>query len=158
MASYNKVILAGNLTRDPELKKLNSGTSVCKFSMAVNRRYKTQSGENREDVLFIEIDSMGKQAETIAKYCSKGSPLLIEGRLKLDQWEDLETGDKRSRHGVFLESFTFLGGKGDGEGSGRKEGSSGGYTPRASSAPRQQSMNGFSGNGPSYATEEDVPF
>jgi single-strand DNA-binding protein len=113
MASYNKVILIGNLTREPELRVTASGLSICKLSLAVNRSYTTKDGEKQEEVAYIDVDSFGRQAETIAKYLSKGNPLLVDGRLKLDSWESKE-GEKRSKLGVVLESFTFLGGGGDG--------------------------------------------
>lgn len=113
MASYNKVILVGNLTRDPELRSLPSGMSVSRISLAVNRRYTGKDGENKEEVTYVDIDVFGKQAETIAKYCAKGRALLVEGRLRLDQWDDKNTGEKRSRLGVVLENFTFIGSRGD---------------------------------------------
>lgn len=108
---YNKTILLGNLTRDPELRVTPKGTSCCQFGLAVNRKYKTEAGAEGEEVLFIDVESWGKQAETVAKYFSKGKPILVEGRLKLDQWDDKATGQKRSKIKVVLESFTFVGGK-----------------------------------------------
>ncbi len=110
MANYNKVILAGNLTRDPELRYTSKGVAISKFALAVNRVWKSETGENKEEVTFVDIDAFGKQAETISQYLKKGSPLLMEGRLRLDQWDDKQTGQKRSRLGVVLESFQFLGG------------------------------------------------
>ncbi len=111
MANYNKVILIGNLTRDAELKYTPKGSAVAKIGLAVNRTWKTETGEKKEDVTFIDVDAFGKQAETISQYCKKGSQLLVEGRLKLDQWDDKQTGQKRSRLGVVLEGFQFMGGK-----------------------------------------------
>jgi single-strand DNA-binding protein len=109
MTGFNKVILAGNLTRDPELRYTPSGTAIAKFGLAVNRKWRdAQSNEMREEVTFVDIDAFGKQAETIGQYLKKGRPILIEGRLKLDQWEDKQTQQKKSRLGVVLESFTFL--------------------------------------------------
>ena len=110
MASFNKVILVGNLTRDPELRYTPKGLAIAKLGLAVNRVWKTETGENKEEVTFVDIDAFGKQAETIAQYLKKGSPLLMEGRLRLDQWDDKQTGQKRSRLGVVLEGFQFLGG------------------------------------------------
>lgn len=107
MNGYNRVILIGNLTRDPELRFTPGGTAVAKFGLAVNRKY-TQNGEKKEEVTFVDIDAFGEQAETIGKYLKKGSPIFIEGRLKLDQWEDKQTQQKRSRLGIVLESFVFL--------------------------------------------------
>lgn len=114
MASFNKVILAGNLTRDPELQHLPKGTAVTKLGMAVNRTWRTESGEQKEEVTFVDVQFFGKPAETIAQHCHKGSSLLIEGRLRLDQWEDKQTNQKRSKLNVVGETFQFLGGKKDG--------------------------------------------
>src|ERR1051325_1858393 len=108
MASFNKVILVGNLTRDPELRYTPKGTAIAKIGVAVNRTWRTESGEQKEEVTFVDVDAFGKQAETIGQYLRKGRPLLIEGRLKLDQWDDKQTGQKKSRLGVVLESFQFL--------------------------------------------------
>lgn len=108
MASFNKVILIGNLTRDPELKYTPKGTAVAKIALAVNRSWRTETGETREEVTYVDVDAFGRQAETIGQYLKKGRPLMIEGRLKLDQWDDKTTGQKRSRLGVVLESFQFL--------------------------------------------------
>lgn len=110
MASFNKVILLGNLTRDPEIKALPSGTTVATFGLAVNRRFSSQNGEAKEEVTFVDINAFGKQAETLAKYCAKGRPLMVEGRLKLDSWTDKE-GRKQSKLSVVLENFQLLGGR-----------------------------------------------
>lgn len=109
MSSLNKVFLMGNLTRDPELRQLPSGTSVCKMGLAVNRRYSTREGEDREEVCFVDFEAWGRQAETCGRYLRKGSPALVEGRLKLDTWEDSETGRSRSRLLVHAERVQFLG-------------------------------------------------
>jgi len=108
MASFNKVILIGNLTRDVELKHLPKGTAVCNLSLAVNRRWKTEAGEEKEDVYFAECKAFGKQAETIAQYVRKGHPLLVEGRLTREEWDDKKTGDKRSTTRIMIETFQFL--------------------------------------------------
>ncbi|HXG46869.1 MAG TPA: single-stranded DNA-binding protein [Methylomirabilota bacterium] len=108
MASFNKVILAGNLTRDPELRYTPNGKAVAKLGLAINRTWTSETGERREEVTFVDVDAFGRQAEVIAQYMRKGRPLLVEGRLKLDQWDDKQTGQKRSRLGVVLESFSFL--------------------------------------------------
>jgi len=112
MASYNKVILMGNLTRDPELRVTPKGTSVCQIGLAVNRTYRDSDGNNREDVTFVDIDAFGKQAEVVAKYMNKGRPILVEGRLQLDSWES-KTGEKRNKLKVILESFQFVGSRSD---------------------------------------------
>lgn len=109
MPSLNKVMLMGNLTRDPELRVTPKGTPICQFSLAINRQFKMESGESREEVIYVDIEAWGKQGETIAKYCTKGRPLYVEGRLRLDQWEDKNTKEKRSRMKVVLEQFQFLG-------------------------------------------------
>jgi single-strand DNA-binding protein len=162
MASFNKVILAGNLTRDPELRTLPSGQAITKFALAVNRRYATKEGEQREEVTFVDIDSFGKQAEAIAKYCAKGRPLLVEGRLKLDQWDDKTTGEKKSRMGVVLENFTFLDSRAGGEGGAP---AAGGSTYDASSPPPRRAAPAAApaaARAPAPAAdgavEEDVPF
>jgi single-strand DNA-binding protein len=116
MNGFNKVMLMGNVTRDPQLKYLPSQTPVAEFGLAVNRRYRTAQGEDRDEVAFVEITAFGKQAEVINEYCKKGKPLFIEGRLKYDQWDDKETGNKRSRISVIVENFQFIGGREGGEG------------------------------------------
>ena len=107
MASLNKVILMGNLTRDPNLKQVNSGTSVCDFGIAVNRRYRSQAGELMEEACFIEVTVWGKQAESTSKYMKKGNLILLEGRLRFEQWQDQE-GKNRSRLSVVAENITFM--------------------------------------------------
>ena len=107
MSSFNKVILMGNLTRDPELRVTAGCTSICKLGVATSRKYSTKDGEQREETTFIDVDAFGKTADTIAKYLRKGSPIMIEGRLKLDQWE--AEGQKRSKLSVMLETFQFVG-------------------------------------------------
>ena len=116
MASYNKVILAGNLTRDPELKYTSTGMAIAKIGIAVNRKWKSETGEMKEEVTFVDVDAFGRQAETIGQYLKRGRPILIEGRLKLDQWDDKQSGQKRSRLGVVLENFQFLDSGKGGEG------------------------------------------
>ena len=105
----NKIILLGNLTRDPQLSYLPSNTAVCEFGLAVNRKFKKQDGTQGEEVLFIDCQIFGKRADVINKYFKKGNPILVEGRLKLDQWQD-QQGNNRSRHKVFVENFEFVGG------------------------------------------------
>jgi single-strand DNA-binding protein len=109
MAAFNKVILLGNLTRDPQFKTLSSGTAVADFGIAMNRKF-TQQGEQREEVTFVDVTAFGKQAETINQYCRKGKQLLIEGRLKYDTWEDKQ-GGKRSKLSVVVDGFQFVGGE-----------------------------------------------
>ena len=118
MASFNKVVLIGNLTRDPQSKTLPSGTVVTEFGMAVNRKYRTQQGEDREEVTFVDCSAFGKTAETIAQWCQKGKLLFVEGRLKYDTWEDKNGGGKRSKLTVVVENFQFIGPRQDGNAGG----------------------------------------
>jgi single-strand DNA-binding protein len=112
MASFNRVILAGNLTRDPELKYTPKGTAVARITLAVNRSYGTETGERKEEVSFVDIEAWGKQAETLSQYMKKGRPLLVEGRLKQDTWEDKNTHQKQSKLKVVLEGFSFIDSRG----------------------------------------------
>ncbi len=113
MASYNKVILMGNLTRDPELRQSQSGMAICRFSIAVNRSFTGQDGNLRDEICYIDIDCFGRTAENISKYFSKGKPILVEGRLRQDSWEDKETNKTRTKIVVVLERFEFVGGNRD---------------------------------------------
>lgn len=154
MASFNKVILMGNLTRDPELRVTANGNSICKLGLATSRVYSTKDGERREETTFVDIDAFGKQAEVISKYMRKGRPIMVEGRLKLDQWESND-GQKRSKLSVVLENFQFLGGRDDNEGAN----SGGGYEKssppvRESKAPAEETN--FSNDNDTL--DEDVPF
>ena len=113
MASYNKVILMGNLTRDPEVKFLPSGTAVANFGLAMNETYTDQqTGEKKESACFVDVEAWGRQAEIVGEYFSKGRPILIEGSLKYDSWE-AEDGTKRNRLKVRLIRFQFVGGRRD---------------------------------------------
>jgi len=154
MASFNKVILAGNLTRDPELRYTPKGTAVVEIGLAVNRTWRDESGASQEEVTFVDVAAYGKQAEVIGQYLKKGRPILIEGRLKLDQWDDKQTGQKRSKLRVVLETFQFLdSGNRGGEGT-----PSGGAA--AAPAPRRASpaASAPSGGEPAPEADDDVPF
>lgn len=118
MANYNRIVLVGNLTRDPQLKYLPSQMAVVEFGLAVNHKFRTRDGQDREEVLFIDCSCFGKGAEVINQYCQKGRPLLVEGRLKYDTWEDKQGGGKRSKHSVVVENFQLLGGRDSGGGGG----------------------------------------
>lgn len=107
MPNYNKIILLGNLTRDPQLSYLPSKTPVVEFGLAVNRRWKSQDGVQKEETLFIDCRCYGKSAETFNQYMTKGRPVLIEGRLQLNTWEGKD-GQKHSKHRVFVENFQFI--------------------------------------------------
>lgn len=149
MASFNKVILMGNLTRDPELRVTPNGNSICKLGVAVSRVFKGQDGQQREETTFVDVDVFGRQAEVIGKYFNKGKPILIEGRLKLDQWQDKQSGQNRSKLGVVLENFQFVGGRGDNAGSSE----AGGDPYEASSPPARGNA-----TGPVEDPDDDVPF
>ena len=163
MASFNKVILLGNLTRDPELRFTPKGQAVAKLGLAVNRSYKTDTGETKEEVTFIDIDAWGKQAELIGQYLKKGNPLFVEGRLRLGQWDDKNTGQKVSKLKVVMENFQFVGGTRAGEGA--PSGQAGGFSsapppprpsrPAASSPPAASAAEGS--DGPAGEVD-DVPF
>jgi single-strand DNA-binding protein len=116
MASFNKVIIAGNLTRDPELRYTPKGTAIASFGMAINRKWKSESGETKEEVAFVDVEAWDRQAEVVAQYFKKGRPILVEGRLKFDQWEDKNTHQKQSKLRVRLESFSFIDTKGADDG------------------------------------------
>jgi single-strand DNA-binding protein len=152
MANFNKVILAGNLTRDPELRYTPNGKAIAKFGLAINRNWTTETGEKKEEVTFVDIDSFGRQAEVISQYLKKGRPVLIEGRLKLDQWDDKQSGQKRSRLGVVLESFSFLDSGNRVEG-GSSEAPRSRQTAPAAAVPAAAATE--DGGAPS---EDDVPF
>ena len=110
MANVNKVILIGNLTRDPELKTTPKGTAVCQISLAINRKYKVGE-EQKEETTFVDVELWGRLAEIAGDYAKKGNPLYIEGRLKQDSWDDKETGKKRTKMLVVGENLQLLGGK-----------------------------------------------
>src|SRR3954462_28182 len=162
MPSLNKVLLMGNLTRDPELRVTPKGTPICQFSLAINRQFKMESGETREEVIYVDVEAWGKQGETIAKYCTKGRPLYVEGRLKLDQWEDKNTKEKRSRMKVVLEQFQFLGdsrGGGGGGGGAAASSNSGDMDQTGGSSPEKYSPPARGGAKPASQEnlDEDVP-
>lgn len=132
MASFNKVILVGNLTRDPEVRYIPSGTAVCDISLAVNSQWTDRkTNERKEEVTFVEVTLWGRTAEIAGEYLAKGRPVLIEGRLSLDSWEDKETGQKRSKLKVVADGMQLLGSRDGGGGSG---GSGGGSTGVGASA------------------------
>lgn len=168
MASFNKVLLIGNLTRDPELRYTPKGTAVAKIGLAVNRSWRDpETNEQREEVTFIDVTAFGRQAETIGQYLRKGRPLHVEGRLKLDQWEDKQTHEKKSKLGVVMESFQFLDYKKDEDGDappakqggGRGQGNNPAYQPgqtakqNARSAGRDSTVQ----NHPNYDGGSEIP-
>ena len=142
MASFNKVILLGNLTRDPEVRYTPKGTAVAELGMAVNRVYTAENGEKREETTFVDVTLWGRTAEIAGEYLKKGRPVFIEGRLQLDSWEDKTSGQKRSKLKVVGEGLQLLGARPSGSGStgGEEESSS---APRSSSASASISCSGF---------------
>jgi single-strand DNA-binding protein len=154
MGNFNKVFLMGNLTRDVELRAVNSGQQVARIGLAVNRVWYTPEGEKREEVTFVDCDAWGKTAESMAKYLSKGRPVFIEGRLKLDQWEDKE-GNKQSKLKVVVETFQFVDSRGGSGGSG-----GGSYESQGESRPSRPASSRSSSPAPTHqpVAEEEIPF
>ncbi|HIG81683.1 MAG TPA: single-stranded DNA-binding protein [Verrucomicrobiales bacterium] len=165
MPNYNKVILMGNLTRDPEVKYTSGGTAIAKLGMAINRTWTNKEGQKQEETTFVDVDAFGRQAEVIGQYLKKGRPVMIEGRLKLDQWDDKQTGQKRSKLGVTLEGFQFLdsggggGGAGGGGGGGYQSQSSGGGGYQSqSNAPAASTTSSSNASAANIPEDDDVPF
>ena len=159
MASFNKIILMGNLTRDPQLNYLPSNTPVVEIGLAVNRRYKRQDGQQVDQVLFIDCRAIARTAEVINQYFKKGKPIFIEGRLQLDQWTD-KTGQKRSKHRVHIDTFQFVEGRGgDAQGGGGNNGPARANAPSA--PPDEQQPPANASQGYEHAQDmaaEDIPF
>lgn len=141
MSSYNKVLIMGTLTRDPELKYTPKGSAVAQIGLAVNRKYKSDSGETREEVTFVDVTLWGRTAEVANEYLKKGRSVFIEGRLQLESWEDKQTGQKRSKLKVVGEGLQMLGGKDAGQGDNK---------PARQPAPPKAD--------PQDSDEDDIPF
>jgi single-strand DNA-binding protein len=179
MANLNKVMLIGNLTRDPEIKYTPKGQAIAELGLAINRHYTLDSGEKREETTFVDVTLWGRQAEIAKEYLSKGKPVYIEGRLQLDTWDDKQTGQKRSKLRVTGEGLQLLGSRGEGGGGGG--GGGGGYSggsgggghstpsdeydqrpaPRAPQRPAPQSGGGKPRPAPAQPDpdeEDDIPF
>ncbi len=142
MASYNKILMMGNLTRDPQLSYTPSQTPVVDFGLATNRRWTAQDGNQREETCFVDCRAFGRMAENINKYLTKGRPVFIEGRLTFDSWT-AQDGSKRSKHRVTVENFQFL------------------SSPAAAGQGQEQSPDGSGGggyNGPQQGGDDDIPF
>jgi single-strand DNA-binding protein len=169
MASFNRVILMGNLTRDPQVKYIPSGTAVAELGLAVNRTwFDKNTNQKKEEVTFVDVTLWGRQAEIAGEYLSKGRSVLIEGRLQMDTWQDKETGQNRSKLKVVCDNMTMVGGRNEGGGSGGQGGGGGYQKPQSSSVPSSSEPDDFS----SHATpadnfydspsgdvpEDDVPF
>jgi single-strand DNA-binding protein len=152
MASFNKVILLGNLTRDPEVRYTPKGTAVTELGMAVNRVYSGENGEKREETTFVDVTLWGRTAEIAGEYLKKGRPVFIEGRLQLDTWDDKQSGQKRSKLKVVGEGLQLLGGRpgGGGGGGGDEEGGQ----PRSSSRPAPPPK----ASAPSAPDADEIPF
>ncbi len=148
MSSFNKVILVGNLTRDPELRYTPKGTAVAKLGLAVNRHWTSESGEKKEEVTFVDIDVFGRTAENCGQYLKRGRPVLVEGRLKLDQWDDKQTREKKSKLGVVGETIQFL--------AASDKGSSGQVASPAANPAPERGGEPLAGDGPPES--DDVPF
>lgn len=158
MANLNKVMLIGNLTRDPEVKHTAKGTVVADLGLAINRVWYNEQNQKQEDTTFVDVTLWGRQAEVAQQYLTKGSPCYIEGRLNLDTWDDKTTGQKRSKLKVIGEALQLLGTRGGGGNSG------GGYTERpqqSSSAPQQRSgppQGASAAPANDYQEDDDIPF
>ena len=158
MPNLNKVMLMGNLTRDPEIKYTPKGTAIANFGIAVNRTFTTaEGGEKREEVTFIDLEAFGRTAEIIGEYFKKGRPIFIEGRLKLDSWDDKQTGKKMSKLRVVVDSFEFLGGREGAEGGGGGGGGGGGFRGNRSSEGESDGPPPSSGGGAGGGFKKSPP-
>ncbi|SRR5579862_1713306 len=155
MANLNKVMLMGNLTRDPEVRYTPKGTAVAEIGMAINRYYSAENGEKREETTFVDVTLWGRQAEIAGEYLKKGRPVFIEGRLQLDSWDDKQSGQKRSKLKVVADGLQLIGAK-PGMGGGSEAGESGGPPParqqRQSPPPSKPAPD------PDLDAEDDIPF
>jgi single-strand DNA-binding protein len=153
MASFNKVILLGNLTRDPEVRYTPKGTAVTDLGLAVNRTYTADNGEKREEVTFVDVTFWGRTAEVAGEYLKKGRPVFVEGRLQLDSWDDKQSGQKRTKLKVIGENMQMLGAPrgagGGGGGGGDEEGSSASRPSRSAPPPKAA---------PSAPDDDEIPF
>jgi single-strand DNA-binding protein len=145
MANLNRVLLMGNMTRDPQLSYLPSQTAVVEFGLAINRKFKKQDGTQGEEICFVDCQMFGKRAETIQKYFKKGEPIFVEGRLKFDSWQ-AQDGTKKSRLRVFVENFEFVG-----RGGGQR--AAGGAAPVNGDVPLPDAEAPYGATG-----EDDIPF
>jgi single-strand DNA-binding protein len=135
MANLNKVLLLGNVTRDPEVRYTPKGSAVCDLGVAVNRAYTTESGEKREEVTFVDVTLWGRTAEVASEYLKKGRPVFVEGRLQMDTWDDKQTGQKRTRLRVVAENMQLLGGRPTGGAEATGESRQTNAPPKKSAAP-----------------------
>ena len=147
MANLNKVMLIGNLTRDIELKYTPKGSAIAELGLAINRKYKTDSGEFKEETTFVDVTLWGRQAEIAKEYLSKGKPVYIEGRLQLDTWDDKQSGQKRSKLKVTGEAMQLLGSRGDGGGGGGGGGGASAPEEDFDQRPSRPQGSSYSGGG-----------
>lgn len=156
MANLNKVMLIGNLTRDPELRYTPKGTAVAEFGLAINRVWYNEQNQKQEETTFVDITLWARQAEVAQQYLTKGSPVYIEGRLNLDTWDDKATGQKRSKLKVIGEALQLLGSRSGNSGGEHQE------RPQQSRAPQQQQARPPQGASAApaedYQEEDDIPF
>jgi single-strand DNA-binding protein len=166
LANFNKVILLGNLTRDPETRATQSGAQVTKFGMAINHKFKGQDGQLRESTCFVDLTAFGRTGEVIQQYCKKGKPLFVEGRLEYSQWQDKE-GNKKSKLEVIVENFQFVDAGQRGEGGGAPRAESGGNRFAGPRRPAEGQAPAGGGDAPPAAPEgggefqgnyDEIPF
>lgn len=156
--NFNRVFLMGNLTRDPEIRYTGNNMAIAKLGLAVNRRYRTADGQVKEETTFVDCDAFGKTAETIGKFLTKGRPIFIEGHLRLDTWQDKQSGENRSKLKVVVDNFQFVDSKGGGGGGG------GGGQGADDDAPAPQVRTGRggaaapAGGGEPSIESDDIPF
>ncbi len=154
MASFNRIILLGNLTRDPELRYLPSNTAVCNFGLATNHKWRDREGNQKEETCFVDCSAFGRAGETINQYMTKGRPLLVEGRLRLETWT-AQDGGKRSRHSVIVDNFQFVGGRGEGGGA---PGGGGGARVARGGGDRPPMDDSYERESPMAGGADDIPF
>lgn len=146
MASYNKVLIMGNLTRDPEVKYTQKGTAISELSIAVSKKWKDDAGKMQEKTCFVSATAFGRTAEVIGEHFKKGKPIFIEGELTQDQWEDKDTGKKREKTKVAIQSFQFVGGSDE-----KQSGNGGQSSPRPAAKPAPKEFTSSNDDG-------DIPF
>jgi single-strand DNA-binding protein len=156
MANLNKVLLMGNLTRDPEVRYTPKGTAVTELGIAVNRIYTGENGEKREEVTFVDVTVWGRTADNVAEYLRKGRPVFIEGRLQLDSWEDKQSGQKRNKLKVVADNVQFLGSRGSGGGGGGPE--EGDEAPRSGTGGGARNTPPAKSSGPAEPDDDEIPF
>ena len=156
MANLNKVLLMGNLTRDPEVRYTPKGTAVTELGIAVNRIYSGENGEKREEVTFVDVTVWGRTAENVGEYLRKGRPVFIEGRLQLDSWEDKQSGQKRNKLKVVADNVQFLGSRGSGGGGGGPE--EGDEVPRSGTGGGARNAPPPKSSGPAEPDDDEIPF